>query len=148
MPDPDDDFQDMRELKPSYTFIDTPPSVEHLEVARIHNKEAKQMEESAIVSEAEGRLEEAKLLLDLAKSRREIAAEFEKAARGEGKDPIVTDILSDQNDMNKNYVPHESNYAPKLTDAEKEALASLEKYTEPPPPSPLARAKAWFSGKK
>ena len=145
MSDSDEDFQDLRDLKPSYTFIGTPPAEEHLECARIHHREAKQMEDNAIRAEAEGRLEEASLLRDLAKSRRETAMEFERAARGEGNDPIVADILSDQEDMNKNYVPHESNYAPKLTAAEKEALDSLAEYTEPPPPSPIARAFSWFS---
>ncbi len=147
MPD-DDDFQDLRDLQPSYTFIGTPPSAEHLEIARIHHREAKQMEDNAQTAEAEGRLEEAKLLRDLAKSRREVALEFEKAARGEGKDPIVTDILSDQEDSIKNYAPHQSNYAPKLTAAEQDVLTHLAELTEPPPPSPIARAIAWLSGKK
>ena len=144
----DDDFQDLRDLKPSYTFIGTPPSAEHLEVARIHYREAKQMEDNARTAEAEGRMEEASLLRDLAKSRRKTAEEFERAARGEGSDPIVTDILSDQEETTKNYVPHKSDYAPKLTDAEKEALEKLAEYTEPPPPSPIARAISWFSGRK
>ena len=144
----DDDFQDLRDLKPSYTFIGTSPAAEHLECARIHVREAKQMEDSAKTAEAEGRVEEAKLLRDLANSRRQTALEFEKAARGEGSDPIVADILSDQEDIHKNYVPHQSHYAPKLTAAEKEALEKLAEYTEPPPPSPIARAIAWFSGKK
>ncbi len=144
MPEPEDDFQDLRELKPSYTFIGTPASAEHLEIARIHHREAKQMEESALASEAEGRLEEASLLRDLAKSRRETAMEFERAAKGQGKDPIVTDILSDQEETTKNFVPHESNYKVKLTAAEQEALDHLAEYTAPPPPSPIARAIAWF----
>jgi hypothetical protein len=142
---PDDDFQDLRDLKPSYTFIGTSPAAEHLEVARIHYREAKQMEDNAQIAEAEGRLEEAKLLKDLAKSRRETAQEFERAARGEGGDPIVTDILSDQEDMNKNFVPHESKYVVKLTAEEEAALASLAEVVEPPPPGPIARAVAWFN---
>lgn len=145
---PDDDFQDLRDLQPSYTFIGTPPSAEHIEIARIHHREAKQMEDNALISEAEGRLEEASLLRDLAKSRRKTAQEFEMAARGEGGDPIVTEILSDQEDLTKNYVPHTSKYTAKLTAAEQEALAHLAEYTEPPPPGPIARAIAWFSGKK
>jgi len=141
----DDDFQDLRDLKPSYTFIGTPPSAEHLEIARIHHREAKQMEDSAKNAEAEGRFEEAKLLMDLAKSRRDTAQEFEKAARGEGGDPIVTDILSDQEDISRKYVPHTSNYVAKLTAEEKEALEKLAEYTEPPPPGPVKRAMAWLS---
>jgi hypothetical protein len=148
MPESDEEFQDQRELKPSYTFIGTPASEEHLEVARIHFREAKQMEDNAIRAEAEGRLEEASLLRDLAKSRRETAEEFERAAKGEVKDPIVTEILEDQEGTMKNYKPHESDYVVKLTDAEQDALAHLAEYTEPPPPSPLKRALGWFSGKK
>ena len=141
----DDDFQDLRDVKPSYTFIGTSPAAEHLEIARIHYKEAKQMEDNAQTAEAEGRLEEARLLRYLAKSRRQTAQDFEKAAKGEGGDPIVTEILSDQEDMNKNYVPHQSNYEVKLTAAEKEALDNLSDYIAPPPPGPIQRAITWFS---
>jgi hypothetical protein len=142
---PDDDILNP---EPSYTFIGTSPTAELLEIARIHHKEAKQLQESALASEAENRPEEAKLLMDIANTRLQTALDFEKAARGEGGDPIVTDILSDQDDISKNYVPHESKYTPKLTAAEQDALAHLAEYTAPPPPSPFARAVAWFSGKK
>lgn len=141
----DDELQELPEPKPSYTFIGSSPAAELLEIARIHHKEAKQLLDSANAAETEGRPEEARLLMDLSKSRRETALEFERAARGEGGDPIVTDILSDQEDISKKYVPHESKYTVKLTDAEKDALDNLAKYTEPPPPGPIARAIAWFS---
>jgi hypothetical protein len=145
---PDDDFLDQREVKPSYTFIGTSPGDELLEVARIHRREAKQLQDSAHVAEAEGRQQEAKLLLDIAKERQDRAEEFERAARGETKDPCVTEILSDQEETIKGYVPHESKYVAKLTAAEQEALANLAEFIEPPPPSPIARALSWFSRKK
>jgi rubrerythrin len=139
---PDDDFQ---EQKPSYTFIGTSPGDELLDVARIHRREMKQLLDSAQAAQAEGREQEAKLLLDIAKERRERAEEFEKAARGESSDPVVTEILSDQEEISKSYVPHKSDYAAKLTPEEEEALACLAEYTAPPPPGPIARAFAWFS---
>jgi hypothetical protein len=144
----DDDFEDQRELKPSYTFIGTSPGDELIEVARIHRREAKQMLDNAATAQAEGREQEAKLLRDIAKERLDRAEEFEKAARGETSDPVVTEILSDQEETTKNYVPHSSDYAPKLTDAEKAALENLAEFVEPPPPSPLSRAMNWFSRKK
>ena len=142
---PDDDIQNP---EPSYTFIGTSPADELLEIARIHHKEAKQLHESALAAEAENRPQEARLLMDISNSRLQTALDFEKAARGEGSDPIVTDILSDQENTIKDYAPHESKYAPKLTAAEQEALDHLAEYIEPPPPGPFARAVAWFSGKK
>ncbi len=144
----DDDFEDQRENKPSYTFIGTSPGDELLEVARIHRREVKQMMENAAMAEAEGREQEARLLRDIAKDRQDRAEEFERAARGETKDPVVTEILSDQEETIKNYVPHSSEYAPKLSDAEKDALANLAELTEPPPSSPFARAFGWLSRKK
>ena len=144
----DDDFEDQQELKPSYTFIGTSPGDELLDVVRIHRREVKQLLDSAIESEAQGREQEAKLLRDIAKERQDRADEFERAARGETKDPVITEILFDQEETTKNYVPHSSDYAPRLTAAEKDALANLAELTEPPPPSPIARAFSWFSRKK
>ncbi len=146
MPEDDSEaMKDQQEPKPSYTFIGTSPTAELLEIARIHHKEAKQLLESSRAAEAENRLEEARLLKDLSDSREQTALDFEKAARGEGGDPIVTDILTDQEDMNKNFVPHESKYEVTLTPEEQAALASLAEVVEPPPPGPVARAVAWFS---
>jgi acyl-CoA reductase-like NAD-dependent aldehyde dehydrogenase len=144
----DDDFVDQREIKPSYTFIGTSPGDELLEVARIHRREVKQLLDSAAASETEGREQEARLLRAIAKERQDRAEEFERAARGETKDPVITEILSDQEEGIKNYVPHESKYVAKLTAAEKEALANLAELTEPPPPNPFARAFGWFSRKR
>ena len=144
----DDEFDDQREIKPSYTFIGTPPGDELLDVVRIHRREVKQLLDSANTSEAEGREQEARLLRAIAKEREDRAVEFERAARGETEDPVVTEILSDQEESTKSYVPHSSDYAPKLTDAEKDVLENLAELTEPPPPSPIARAFSWFSGKK
>jgi hypothetical protein len=144
----DDDFEDQRDQKPSYTFIGTSPGDELIEVARIHRREAKQMLDNAQIAQAEGREQEARLLKDIAKERLDRAEEFESAARGETKDPVVTEILSDQEETIKGYVPHQSKYEAKLTAAEKDALANLAEFIEPPPPSPLARAFGWFSRKK
>jgi hypothetical protein len=97
----DDDFQDLQDLKPSYTFIGTSPGDELLEVARIHRREVKQLMDSAYAAQAEGREQEAKLLFDIAKERQDRAEEFESAARGEIKDPCVTEILSDQEETTR-----------------------------------------------
>lgn len=144
----DEDFPELQQPQASYTFIGTSPGDELLEVARIHRREAKQLLESAQASEAGGHEQEAKLLRDIAQERLDKAEEFERAARGETKDPVVTEILSDQEENIKSYVPHESDYTAKLTAAEQDALTHLAEYTEPPPPSPLANALGWFSRKK
>jgi len=93
---------------PAYTFQGSSPAEEFLEIARIHHKEAKQMFESADTAKAEGREEEARLLTDLAIARRERAEEFERAARGEGSDPIVTEILDWQKELSEGYIPYTS----------------------------------------
>ena len=129
---------------PVYSFQGDSPGAELLEIARIHHKEAKQLFESAHASEAEGRQQEAKLLFDLATSREERAVEFERAARGEGGDPIVTEILADQEEVIGSYSPHKSTYTATLSSTEQEALDKLAEYT-PPPPTRMARAKAWIS---
>ena len=127
---------------PVYSFQGSSPAEELLEIARIHHKEAKQLYESARAAEAEERHEEAKLLMDLADSRRERAEEFERAAKGEGNDPIVTEILEDQEDICHNYQPHTSTYTP--TDGQLPD-GWLEEFT-PPPPGRVARAMAWIGG--
>src|ERR1035437_6647917 len=100
---PDNNPQDQT---PVYSSQGNLPAKEFLDIARIHYREAKQLLESAQQAQAEGRQEEAKLLTDLAIARRERAEEFERVARGEGSDPIVTEILDYQDDMCKNYTPY------------------------------------------
>jgi acyl-CoA reductase-like NAD-dependent aldehyde dehydrogenase len=127
---------------PVYSFQGSSPADELLEIARLHHKEAKQLLDSAHAAEAEERHEEAKLLMDLANSRRERAEEFERAARGEGGDPIVAEILDSQEDICHSYTPHTSTYAPvdgKLPEG------WLDEYA-PPPTSRIARAVAWIGG--
>jgi acyl-CoA reductase-like NAD-dependent aldehyde dehydrogenase len=134
-----DNFQDPT---PVYSFQGSSPSAEFLEIARIHHREAKQLLESAHAAEAEDRKEEAKLLMDLAIARRERAEEFERAARGEGGDPIVAEILDGQQEVLNSYTP----YTP--TDIQTEGKLPegwMEEYA-PPPSSRIARAVAWIGG--
>jgi hypothetical protein len=127
---------------PGYSFQGSSQTDEFLEIARIHHKEAKQLLESAQVALAEGRQEEAKLLLDLGVARRNTAEEFEKAAKGEGNDPIVTEILDWQKDLCEGYTPYTSTYVPpddKLPDGWLQEL-------QPPKLGRIARAVAWIGG--
>src|SRR5271157_1913695 len=125
---------------PACSFLGSPAVQEYLNVARIHRREAQQLLERAQEALAEDRQEEARLLTDLAIARRERAEEFERAARGEGGDPIVTEILDYQDDMCKKYTPHTSTYS-----APDEALPPgwLEEM-KPPPLGSFARALAWI----
>jgi len=99
---PDNNPQDQ---SPVYSSQGNLAAKEFLDIARIHQREAKQLFEGAQQAQAEDRQEEAKLLTDLAIARRERAEEFERVAKGEGSDPIVTEILDYQDDMCKNYTP-------------------------------------------
>jgi len=122
---PDDNRKD----KPLvYTFQGDSPADELHEIARIHYKEAKELLDRANESLAEDRQEEAKLLIDLSRSRRERADEFEKAARGEGGDPIVAEILDSQEDMCTEFI----GYTP--TFMKPEELVPVELPPEPKPP--------------
>ncbi len=113
---------------PVYTFQGDSPADELHEIARIHYKEAKELLDRANESLAEDRQEEAKLLIDLSRSRRERADEFEKAARGEGGDPIVAEILDSQEDNCPGY----TEYTP--TFMTPEDLLPVELPPEPKPP--------------
>jgi acyl-CoA reductase-like NAD-dependent aldehyde dehydrogenase len=117
-----------KDNQPVYTFQGDSPADELHEIARIHYKEAKELLERANQSLAEDRQEEAKLLLDLAKSRRERADEFEKAARGEGGDPIVAEILDSQEDN----CPGFTGYTPSFMTPEE--LLPVELPPKPKPP--------------
>jgi len=98
------------EQTPVYTFQGNTPAEVPLEIARIHHLEAKQLFERAQEAEVADRPEEAKLLKHLAAARKETAVEFEKVAKGEASDPIVTEILDWQEDIAENYVPYQSTY--------------------------------------
>jgi uncharacterized protein YqeY len=130
----DDNFQDE---VPAYSFQGSSPADELHEIARVHYLEAAQLFEHAQESLAEDRQEEAKLLIDLAKSRRERADEFERAARGEGGDPIVTEILADQQETLDNYTPHTTTFMSEEELAA--AAAALEEERKPPPLTGMAR---------
>ncbi|MGD0546524.1 MAG: hypothetical protein ABR991_01695 [Terracidiphilus sp.] len=122
-----------------YVFKASSPAEDCLEIANIHHREAKQLFVGAREAEAEGRQEESKLLHDLAVAREATAVEFETAAKGEGSDPVVTEILDWQKDLCQHYVPHSLSFVTG---------------NEPPPPQfyeevkqpqhgPLARAVGW-----
>jgi hypothetical protein len=143
MPDeekkPDDTFQDQT---PIYTFLDSSQADEYREIARIHRKEGKQLLEHAHQAEAEDRQEEAKLLMDLSIKWEERAEEFEKAARGEGGDPIVTEILESQDEMiEKTSIK----YTPEFISGKGLRPARLPKHMRPPPPGRIDRALAKIS---
>ena len=122
-----------------YEFKGRSAAEDCLEVANIHHREAKQLLESAQVSEAEGRLEEARLLKDLAVAREATAVEFEKTARGETKDPIVGEILDWQEDICSTYVP----YKPTFVTGDEPAPPQLIEELYQPPPGPIGRFVAW-----
>ena len=125
---------------PDYTFLGSSPADEFREVARIHYKEAKQLFDRAIEAQAEDRQEETKLLMDLAIARRAWADEFERAARGEGDDPIVTEILDSQEEMCVKFTP----YAPAFFSEEELLHAELPEDMKPVPLGRIARAVAWI----
>src|ERR1039457_6775139 len=97
---------DLQNQSPAYTFLGHSPKEELLVIARIHHKEAKQLLERAQEAQAEGRQEEARLLTDLGIARRERAEELDKAAREEIDDPIVAELLENEEIMCKNYTPN------------------------------------------
>jgi hypothetical protein len=125
---------------PDYTFLGSSPADEFREVARIHYKEAKQLFDRALQAQAEDRQEEAKLLMDLAISRRARADEFERAARGEGGDPIVSEILDSQEEMKVKFTP----YAPTFMSKEELLRTELPADMKPAPLGRIARAVAWI----
>jgi len=101
-----------------------------LSVANIHRREAKQLFEGAEKAEAEGRFEEAHLLKDLAVAREATAVEFEKAAWGETKDPIVGEILDWQEDISSSFQPHKLTF---VTGNEPVPQQLIEELYQPPP---------------
>jgi hypothetical protein len=134
---PEDNPQKQKSV---YTYAGNSPVEEYLEVANIYNKEAKQLFERAQQALAEDRQEEARLLTDIAISRREKAEEFEKAAKEKSNDPIVAEILSYQQEILDSYIPH----TPTYTAPEDDLPANwLEEYKRPPL-GRFARFVAWF----
>lgn len=125
---------------PAFSFQGNTTAEECLAVARIHHREAKQLFEHAQQAQAEDRQEEARLLTDLAIARRERAEEFERAARGEGSDPIVAEIRDSEPEMFKNYTPNTPTYTAPEGELPPEWLAEM----KPPPLGPIARAMAWI----
>ena len=125
---------------PGYSYQGRSSSDELLEVARIYDREADQMLERAQEALAEDRQEEAKLLMHLATAHRERADEFKKAAREEGSDPIVTDILHHQQTNRKDH----ASYTPTYIAPEEELPQSWIDEMKPPPLGPLARVVAWI----
>jgi hypothetical protein len=129
-----------RDKKSVYTYAGNSPVEEYLEVASIYNKEAKQLFDRAQQALAEDRQEEARLLTDIAISRREKAEEFEKAAKEKGDDPIVTEILSYQQELRDNYIPHTPTYTAPEDDLPPDWLKEYKR----PPLGRFARLVAWF----
>jgi len=129
-----------RDKKSIYTYAGNSQVEEYLEVASIYNKEAKQLFERAQQALAEDRQEEARLLTDIAISRREKAEEYEKAAKENSDDPIVTEILGYQQELRDNYIPHTPTYTAPEDDLPQDWLKEYKR----PPLGRFARLVAWF----
>ena len=134
---PDDNPQNQPQ---AYTFLGSSPGDELLEIAQLYHREAKHLLLRANEAQAEDRQEEARLLTDLAIAKREQAEEFEKAARGEGGDPIVADILKSEQTQRTNYTPFTSTY----TATEGEIPPAWIEDMKPHRLGPIARAVAWI----
>jgi hypothetical protein len=125
-----------------YVFKARSAAEDCLEIAKIHHREAKQLFENASRAEAEGRLEEAKLLTDLAVAREATAVEFESTARGESSDPVVAEILDWQEDLSEGYVA----YTPTFVTGDEPVPEQLIEELRKPKPGLIARAVAWVGG--
>jgi hypothetical protein len=136
-----DKFPNFQDSEPAYSFQGSSPAESYLEIARMHHKESKQLFDRANAAVAEGRQEEANLLIDLGISRRERAEEFEKAARGECGDPIVDEI---QTGLEENFSGSAPRFTPSFISTEDMYSVNLPAHLQPPPPGRLARAKAWI----
>lgn len=129
----------VKNLQSEYVFQASSPAEDCINIAKIHHREANQLFVGAAQAEAEGRAEEAKLLLDLAVAREGTALEFEKAAKGETGNPIVTEILDWQEDLCNYYVPHTTTFVTGDEPLPEQLLEEL----KPPEHGRLARAVAW-----
>ena len=128
--------------QPAYQFQASSQADDYGAIARIHRREAQQLLERSEASSAEGRVEEAKLLVDLYVERQATAEKFEKAARGEGGDPIVEEILDWQEDLTRGYVPYKPTFVTGDVPVPEQLIAELKR----PEPGILARAVAWVGG--
>ncbi len=140
---PDDNFQDPA---PIYTFQGNSSAEELLDIARRHHEQARQLFDRALAAFAEHRPEEADLLRDLGLAQRKRADEFERAARGEIGDPIVTEILDMQQDIREKSSSSYA-YTPEFISKDDQFKVELPKHMQPPPPGRIARAMAWISRK-
>jgi len=129
--------------EPGYTFLGSSPSETFSDLAVLHRKEAKQMRERAREAEEEGLHEEAKLLIDVAISREQRATELEKAARGEGEDPSVVEVLDGEKEALSAYVPPTTSFI-RLEDL---PPATVPMHMRPLPPGNIERAWAWIKGR-
>lgn len=138
MPD-DNEFHDPDEAA-SYTFLGTSPAEKFRELAVLHQKEAKQLRERAREAEEEGRAEEVKLLLDVAVTREQRAAELEMAAKGEADDPSVAEVLEGEKEILVGYEP------PTMSFINPDDLppATVPVHMRPLPPSNVDRAMDWI----
>ncbi|MGO9777208.1 MAG: hypothetical protein ACLPM3_11545 [Terracidiphilus sp.] len=136
---PDDKLQNQ---PPGLSIQGSAQAEEFLEIAKIHHREANKLFEGAAAAQAEDRQSEAKLLTELAVARRNTAVEFERAARGEGSDPIVAEILDWQEGLNEGYVP----YAPTFVTGDEPVPEQLIEELKKPEPGLIARAVAWVGG--
>lgn len=134
----DDNLQDQT---PVYTFLDSSPAEVYRELADMHHREAQQLLEHAREAEAEGRREEAKLLMDVSVFREERAEALEKTASGEGDDPSVTEVLDSQEDILKTYTPNT------MTFFKEDELppATVPEHMRPRPPGRIALTLAKLS---
>jgi hypothetical protein len=141
-----DDNRPNQDLPADYASQGSSPTEELREIARIHHREAKELLEHSHQAKAEGREEEAKLLMDLWVAREERAMEFDKAARGEGGDPIVNEILDWQEDLCELLYPtyHWSSSQRRNWPPIRNCLSDL----RAAPLGPIARAVAWFGSWK
>jgi hypothetical protein len=130
-----------QEEAPVYTFIGEQTSDVFHELAEMHHREAQQLLERANASEAEGREEEARLLLDVSLTREQRARELEMAARGEVEDPSVIEVLDGQEDILKTYTPNT------MTFFKEDELppATVPEHMRPIPPGRIAKAVAKVS---
>jgi hypothetical protein len=134
---PDEGFE---EEDPGYTFLGSSPAEKFRDLAVLHRKEADQLLERAREAEDEGRHEEAKLMRDVALVREQRAEELERAAKGEGDDPSVTEVLDSQKEMLGSYTP------PTLSFIKPEDLppATVPEHMRPLPPGNIDRAWGWI----
>jgi hypothetical protein len=78
---------------------------EFREIARIHYREAEKLLERAHEAQAEDRMHEAMLLTDLSIEQRKRAEQYELAAKGECRDPIVAEILDGLQEQREGFTP-------------------------------------------